>query len=87
MSSRSRRGAGGAGSKEANGGEESERRLIEVIREATDGQANDEDIKQVLAECGGDVNEAVARLIDSEHAWPQLAARCWCLGQAAGAVH
>ena len=60
-SGRSRRGAAAAGgSKDANGTEEG---TLQTIREATG--AEDDDIKQTLVECGGDVNEAVSRLIDS----------------------
>ncbi len=36
--------------------------IMKAIREATG--ANDQDIQLVLKECGNDVNEAVARLID-----------------------
>ena len=68
MSSRNRRAASGTGAKEANGTEETERRVLEAIREATG--AADEDIRQTLAECGNDVNEATSRLVDSE--WPSL---------------
>ena len=53
-----------------------DKRVLEAIREAT-GAAED-DIKQVLAECNNDVNEATSRLIDSEqpclqYSWPLFA--------------
>ena len=37
-----------------------------VVREAVGGNGGDDDIAAALSEAGGDVNEAVARLVDSE---------------------
>jgi hypothetical protein len=37
-----------------------------VVREAVGGNVGDDDIAAALSEAGGDVNEAVARLVDSE---------------------
>ena len=72
MGSRTRRGsAAEASGKDANGMDEGpDRRVLEAIREATG--AADEDIRQTLAECNNDVNEATSRLIDSEQPLLQL---------------
>lgn len=56
------------------------KKIIDTIREATG--ASDEDISAMLAECNYDVNEATARLIDSElhekWALPHLASIFHC---------
>lgn len=49
-----------------NGGKATyvDRRVIDQMKDATN--ATEEDIQITLRECGGDVNEATARLIDSK---------------------
>ena len=62
---RGSRGGGGRGG-EGGGGGSAQRDPTSIVREAVGGNVGDDDIAAALSETGGDVNEAVARLVDSE---------------------
>ena len=51
---------------DGGGGGGGARDPVRIIREAVGGGVDDADIEEALNEAGGDVNEAVARLVDSE---------------------
>lgn len=60
------RGSRGGGGRGGEGGGSSARDPTSIVREAVGGNVGDDDIAAALSEAGGDVNEAVARLVDSE---------------------
>ena len=60
------RGSRGGGGRGGDGGSSATRDPTAVVREAVGGGVGDDDIAAALSEAGGDVNEAVARLVDSE---------------------
>lgn len=60
---------GGRGGGEGGGGGGGARDPVTIIREAVGGGVDEADIKEALEDAGGDVNEAVARLVDSEFAF------------------
>lgn len=66
QTSKAQAGAGDAGSGRKTGAGPS-RKLVDTIKEATG--ASEEDVTAMLAECGGDADEATARLIESALAW------------------
>lgn len=56
--------SGRGGKPAASGGAVAPKRVLEMMKEATG--ASDEDICTMLQLCGGDANEAVAKLLESE---------------------
>lgn len=64
MAARTRRGSGStAGTKENGSKDDWLEKRVDAVREVTN--AAEEDIRIILAECDGDVDEATSRLIDS----------------------
>ena len=60
------RGSRGGGGRGGEGGGAIARDPTAIVREAVGFAVADDDIARALGETGGDVNEAVARLLDSE---------------------